>query len=291
MIRLQINTDTRGFLSDCATVQRAEKWADSGPFFGCAGPFAKPACASAEYTDLMKKIMFLCVAVLLCGCGHATASPSPSATASALADHYTGVVTSVIPSTADGGVEITFLLPDGAYRTGSFSHAENVSVGDEVTVSGDEITVSSVGLSSFDEVTMPDLLATVEAAVAGFADNHTLGNANRAADFLSMDVSDIQNALVILPTDDDTTVLCYIITHKPEDAVSGFTDYTDAIKATYEDDPYAPSACDGACALVTNASITSGDHWALMIIAPDDQKAKLLDAVSDGQESGASGDD
>lgn len=234
----------------------------------------------------MKKILCACVAVLLCGCEHTTASPSPYATASALADHYTGVVTRVVPSTADGGaVEITFLLPDGSYRTGSFSHADNVSVGDEVTVSGDEITVSSVEPTSFDEVTMPGLLVAVDEAVPGFADNHTLGNKNRVADFLSMDVNDIQNALVILPTGDDTSVLCYVVTNEVVAAVDGCEDYVSAVKATYEDDPYAPSACDGACALVANAYIQSGDDWALLVIAPDDEKAKLVDAVSDWQEA------
>lgn len=240
----------------------------------------------------MKKFLVVFFAILLCGCDRPHAIESvPSASPTAATDQYTGVVTKMVPSTSDSTVEITFLLPDGAYRTGSFSHVEHVSVGDEVTVSGDEIIVSPPEPTSFDAVTMPDLLAVVDAAVPGFADNHTLGNANRAADFLSMDVNDIQDALVILPTGDDMSVLCYVVTNEVVAAIGGCEDYVSAVKATYEDDPYAPAPCDGACAMAENASITSGDDWALMIIAPDDQKAKLLDAVTAWQESGVSGDD
>lgn len=187
--------------------------------------------------------------------------------------------------TSDSGtVQVTFLMSDGEYRQGEFSSADGVSVGDEVTVSNGEIVVTPSAPKSYDAVTMPALLATIENAVPSFTDNHTLGNANRVADFTNMTVSDIQNALVILPNGTDTTALCYIITSKPEDAVRGFTDYTDAIKATYEDDPYAPSACDGACALADDAYIQSGDDWALLVIAPDDEKAKLVDAVTAWQE-------
>lgn len=240
----------------------------------------------------MKKFLVVLSAVLLCGCGRPHAITSlPSASPMAVAGQYTGVVTEMIPSTSDSDVmEITFLLPDGQYRTGSFSDTDGVSIGDDVIVSGNKIIVSPSEPTSFDEVTMPDLLAAVDEAVPGFADNHTLGNANRAADFLNMDVSDIQNAMVILPTGDDTSVLCYVVTNEVAVAVDGCEDYVSAVKATYENDPYAPASCDGACAMAENASITSGDHWALMIIAPDDQKAKLLDAISAWQESEAQHD-
>ena len=219
--------------------------------------------------------------------------PSPAASASAVVEmnhaRLSGVITQITPVTSAGtggaAVQITFLLPDGTYETAGFAGADGVSVGDSVTVDGQSITAADTGAQALDTVTMPDLLSAVETAVPHFTDNHVLGGTLRAADFAGMDAADVTDALAVLPAEDDVTLLCYIETGAPQDAVAGFENYADAITATYLDDPYAPSACTDACALAESASITSGDNWALMIIAPDDQKSALLDAVSAWQEA------
>ena len=247
------------------------------------------------------------VTLALCGCAHndtresaapsasaisASASPSASA-AAANTDAFSGVVTRLTPSTsADGStmIEITFLLPDGAYRTAGFESAEGVSIGDEVNVDGQSITVASSAPASFDEITMPGLLSAIESADPDFANDHVLGNANRAADFANVDVSSVTNALAILPNNGDATALCYVVTSDPEAVVRGFEDYAGAIVATYEDDPYAPQECTGSCALAENAYIKSGNDWALLIIAPENEQKVLADAVNSWRtsESGVS---
>lgn len=249
---------------------------------------------------MRKRYVMAAAAVILAlgGCAHKTIArndgvPSPSASASAAVEmnraHFSGVITQITPvtSTETGGaaVQITFLLPDGTYETAGFAGADGVSVGDSVTVDGQSITAADTGAQALDTVTMPDLLSAVETAVPHFTDNHVLGGTLRAADFAGMDAADVTDALAVLPAEDDVTLLCYIETGAPQDAVAGFENYADAITATYLDDPYAPSACTDACALAESASITSGDNWALMIIAPEDQKEALLNAVSAWQEA------
>lgn len=249
----------------------------------------------SAYAQGMRKRYFLAAAAVtlaLGGCAHktiardhaqSTAMPSASATVIANTEAFSGVVTRLTPMT--GGVRVTFMLPDGKYKTAAFDNADGVSVGDSVSVDGQEITVVDTGEQALGDITMPGLLADIEAAVPDFADDHTLGGVLLAADFAGMEPADVTNALAILPTEDDATLLCYIETAKPQDATAGFESYADAIVATYTDDPYAPAPCTDACALAQSASITAGDDWALMIIAPDDQKSALLDAVSAWQES------
>lgn len=249
---------------------------------------------------MRKRYVMAAAAVILAlgGCAHKPitrndGAPSPSASASAVVEmnraRFSGVITQITPVTSaeTGGaaVQITFLLPDGTYETAGFAGADGVSVGDSVTVDGQSIAVADTGAQALDTVTMPDLLSAVETAVPHFTDNHVLGSTLRAADFAGVDAADVTDALAVLPAEDDVTLLCYIETRAPQDAAAGFENYADAITATYLDDPYAPSACTGACALAESASITSGDNWALMIIAPDDQKGALLNAVSAWQEA------
>ena len=230
---------------------------------------------------MRKRYVMAAAAVILALGAHKTIArndgvPSPSASASAAVEmnraHFSGVITQITPvtSTETGGaaVQITFLLPDGTYETAGFAGADGVSVGDSVTVDGQSITAADTGAQALDTVTMPDLLSAVETAVPHFTDNHVLGGTLRAADFAGMDAADVTDALAVLPAEDDVT-----------------QNYADAITATYLDDPYAPSACTDACALAESASITSGDNWALMIIAPEDQKEALLNAVSAWQEA------
>lgn len=249
----------------------------------------------SAYAQGMRKRYFLAVAAVtlaLGGCAHkttagdyaqSTAVPSASAAVTANTEIFSGVVTRLTPMT--GGVQVTFMLPDGEYKTAAFESADGISVGDSVSVDGQEIAVVDTGEQALGDITMPGLLADIEAAEPDFADDHTLGGVLLAADFAGMESADVTNALAILPTEDDATLLCYIETAKPQDATTGFESYADAIVATYTDDPYAPAPCTDACALAQSASVTSGDDWALMIIAPDDQKSALLDAVSAWQES------
>lgn len=248
----------------------------------------------------MRKFLVAAAAVTLAlsGCARKTAIEGGSAgdSAGAIAsaevtantDAFSGVVTALTPMTS-GGVQVTFLLPDGAYKTAAFDSAEGVSVGDEVDVDGQRITVSAPVPESFDAITMPGLLAAIEQVAPGFSDNHILGNANRAADFVGMDAADITNALAILPNGDDVTALCYIETAKVDEALTGFESCVGAIEATYADDPYAPTACTDACALAESASITSGDDWALLVIAPSEEQTALLEAVSAWRETDNNG--